>query len=208
MSDFERAADILERLRAAGTDTLDTDVLVLRHVARQRGWSGPLRGALTYDASVARPFVEELQALLPDAEVALAPHKSLLKKVWASAMSGVTGMTRVRATPRVGPTVVVQLPDREDLVAEAAAIAIDTTFAIHGRFGEAAAYVDSISFDHAEHGMADGRVGGVARAIRGEVHINANYVVASTLKGTRTTQLAGTVAQTNTFNVSGGILAS
>jgi hypothetical protein len=190
----EACVALLDALRERGLATLISNTLLLRHEARRRGWSGELRGALHFDGTAPRSFLDELQVLLPGVEVALAPHRSLFKKVWASAMSGVTGMTRVRATPTGGRALVVSLPDRDDLVAETVAIAIDTAFAIHRRFGVAATYVDSISFDHAQHGMAEGRVGGAAPQIRGEVHVNANYAVASTVGRTWTSQLEGTVA--------------
>jgi hypothetical protein len=168
---------LLDELEARGAETLRARALLLRHVARQRGYTGALRAALVRGDTAPGDLVTQVSALLPDVAVHLAPH-GRLRGVVASLVSGLADMTRLRAQPQAGgPVITAAVPDRAELNAEAVAMALDVTLAVHARFGPACAHVTTISFDHSSHGMATGRHAGEAARQLGEIHVNANFVL-------------------------------
>jgi hypothetical protein len=170
--------ELLDWCEQRGAVTLETRSLLLRHAARQRGYTGLLRGALRREEATPGDLVAQVNALLPDVTVHLAPH-GRLRGVVASLLSGLADMTRLRAESAGGlPVVTASIPERAELNAEAIAMALDITFAVHARFGSASAHVTTISFDHGSHGMATGKHAGEAARQLGVIHVNANYVLA------------------------------
>jgi len=168
---------LLDWLETRGAETLQTRALLLRHAARQRGYTGALRAALRRGEGAPPSVVEQVNALLPGVVVHEAPH-GRLRGVMASLVSGLAAVTRLRAATDGVPVITAAVPDRAELNAEAIAMAIDTTVSVHRRFGSACAHVTTISFDHGSHGMATGRHAGEAARQLGDIHVNANFVLA------------------------------
>jgi hypothetical protein len=172
---------LLDWLEGRGAETLHARSLLLRHAARQRGYTGALRAALRRRSDAPGDVVAQVNALLPDVTVELAPH-GRLRGLVASLVSGVADMTRLRAEPSAPlPVVTALVPQRAELNTEAIARAFDMTYSVHRRFGAASAHVDTISFDHASHGMAAGKTAGEAARQLGVIHLNANYALARDL---------------------------
>jgi hypothetical protein len=169
---------LLDWLEARGATTLHARALLLRHVARQRGYTGALRASLRRGEDAPGDVLAQTQALLPGCAVTVAPH-GRLRGIVASLVSGLADMTRLRADPGDGrPVVTAAVPERADVNAEAIAMALDVTLSVHARFGAASRHVDTISFDHSSHGMATGTTGGEAARQLGQIHVNADYVLA------------------------------
>jgi hypothetical protein len=190
---------------AAGVQQIDTRDLLLRFAAREAGFGGALRGPLTR-GTAANPtdLASQVEALLPDTRVRALPHRNRFLRMVADFTSGFGGMTRLLVEPTDGrPSFRVGLPERDDHVAEVVALALDTAFGVHARFGRDAKFVNAISFDHAVHGMAEGKTAGAAHHGTRFIHINASYSFVQGLESMRTdsaqvpapwTSIDGTVA--------------
>ncbi|HVV37000.1 MAG TPA: hypothetical protein VHC63_10395 [Acidimicrobiales bacterium] len=172
-------AAVLDHLVASGVTTLDSASLVLRYEARARGFTGGLRAPLALTGNARPGFLDELDALLPGTH-ALLRRQSRWRGVVADLVSGVGGMTRVEVAPDDGGAVIVAaVPQRDDLNAEAIALAVDTTMRVRARFGRAVDHVRTLSFDHSAHGMSEGKTAGAAAPMLGVIHLNANFAYAS-----------------------------
>ena len=144
----------------------------------RNGFSGDLRGVLTFCDAPDRDFLTELAVLVPDVAVTFA-KQGRLRGLMSDMVSGLSGMARLVATPTDGTApLVIALPERDELNAEVVGRAIDTTLAVHRRFGAASAHVRTLSFDHSSHGMADGKISGAAPHHRGIIHLNASLALA------------------------------
>lgn len=171
----EPCVELVGWLREHNVGVLLTRASGLRFAARGAGFGGTLRGPLVDSGASPLELLDELQALLPNTEVALL-KTSRLRNVWTSAISGVSGMQRI-SFERDGESIVAVLPANPVIDGEVLAAAVDTTFSVHARFGPASSFVRVLSFDQSSHGMAEGKVAGTAARMRGEIHLNAQSVL-------------------------------
>lgn len=154
------------------------DALV-RFEARAAGWTGGLREPLTRptgpsapDAESGDPRIAAIAALLPGIEVrrvGFGRHLLTLK------IAGGDGRTKVR----------VKMPDRDDVMPETIASAVDTTLAVKRRFGRMASGVRALAFDHGGGQFADGSVAGSAESGTGTIFLNTNLAFADDLVAQR-----------------------
>jgi hypothetical protein len=154
------------------------DALV-RFEARAAGWSGALRQPLTAprastpDAAPAGDArLAAVGALLPGADVrrvGLGRHLLTLR------ITDAGGRTKIR----------VRMPDRDDLMPEVIASAVDTTLAVKRRFGRMASGVRALAFDHGGGQFADGSVAGSAESGTGTIFLNTNLAFADDLASQR-----------------------
>ncbi len=175
--DLAQARAVVAEQAAAGATQIDSGDLLVRLAARQAGYGGPLRAPLTRGTALALgDLASQVEQLLPDTRVRALPHRNRFLRKVADFTSGFGGMTRLSIEPTDGrPSFRVGLPERDDHVAEAVALAVDTAFGVQERFGRAAQFVNAISFDHAVHGMAEGKTAGAAPRLSAFIHMNASY---------------------------------
>ena len=187
--DLAQARAVVAGHEAAGAAQIDTDDLLVRLAAREAGYGGPLRAPLTRGAGPALgDLASQVERLLPGTKVRSLPHRNRFMRKVADFTSGFGGMTRLSIEPTDGrPTFRVGLPERDDHVAEVVALAVDTAFGVQARFGRAAQFVNAISFDHAVHGMAEGKTAGAAPRLSAFIHMNASY---SFVQGLETFEVA------------------
>jgi hypothetical protein len=184
--------DALEDLVHAGPAPIVVHLWddLARHEARTIGWTGALRAPLQPPASsgsggngrgglrsdeprrrLAPPSSTEerthaVDALLPAASVTRAYRVG--RRMHTVKVKGADGRPALR----------VRMPDRDDLMPEPIAAAIDTTLAVKRRFGSAAAGVHGLSFDHGGAHYASGAVVGSAESATGTVFLSPNLACA------------------------------
>ena len=181
----DSARALVDTLADVGDTKADGPPLVFVHdalvrfEARAAGWTGGLREPLTRPGGTGAPDNENgdpriaaIAAMLPGAEVrrsGFGRHMLTLK------IAGGDGRTKVR----------VKMPDRDDVMAETIASAVDTTLAVKRRFGRMASGVRALAFDHGGGQFADGSVAGSAESGTGTIFLNTNLAFADDLVAQR-----------------------
>lgn len=192
--DSARAQSLVDDLGCAAVGCgavilrLDSANLLLRNRARLNGFEGGVRESLilriTPDAqngshveSTSSWAVSTLEALLPQSSIRAIWPSSPVRRIIQRALSG--SGARIHLVLQTPPgRFDVWVPEREDLMPEPIAMAVDTAIAIKSRFGPALRHVGLIRFDLAHHGMSKNRVAGVADTEVPSIHINAGYCCA------------------------------
>ena len=162
---------------------LDSADPLLRNQARLNGFEGGLRESLTLHISPGSQntlsvestsswAVSTLQTLLPHWSVRAIWPTSPVRRIIQRAVSGSGAQIHLVLRAPSG-RFDVWVPEREDLMPEPIAMAVDTAMEIKSRFGSALRHVDLIRFDLAHHGMSKNRVAGVANMEVPSIHINA-----------------------------------
>jgi hypothetical protein len=183
LDDAEAIVRAARELTWGRVPVLEVTDLLVRHEARRVGFTGALRKRLSIvrpaPAAVGahddlRPRWELLrdlvQELVPGVAVAGRPAGGVVRR----ATSGLAGMVDLAVRPPDGGPLVVSCPDREDIVPEAVALAIDTVAAIRSRFPIARTAVRRVSFDHSRRGLRQVKWAGLAHPNLATIHLNAS----------------------------------
>jgi hypothetical protein len=157
---------------------------LVRFEARRAGWTGSLRAVLQPglppdQAPSDDIIVSEIGALLPS--VAVSHGFRLNRRIQTLNVTNENGRRLLR----------LRLADREDLMPELVAAAIDTTLAIKRRFGRAAAGVLALSFDHGGPRFTSGAIAGEAGTATGTIFLNPNLTFADEMVEQRRRAAAG-----------------
>ena len=185
------AGALVDALAAVGDTRADGPPLVFVHdalvrfEARTAGWAGGLREPLTRPTSASAPAatgppqasaddarIAVIAAMLPGTEVRRAGFG---RRVLTLRITDGGGRTKIR----------VKLPDRDDVMPETIASAVDTTLAVKRRFGRMASGVRALAFDHGGGQFADGSVAGSAESGTGTIFLNTNLAFADDLVAQR-----------------------
>jgi hypothetical protein len=181
----ERARALVAALGTIGETRADGPPLVFVHdelvrfEARAAGWAGGLREPLTRPDPAIRPAptaedprVAAVGALLPGADVRRVGFSRHMLTLKVTAAGG-------------GPKVRVRMPDRDDVMPEAIASAVDTTLAVKRRFGRMASGMRAMAFDHGGGQFANGKVAGSAESGTGTIFLNTNLAFADVVVAQR-----------------------
>jgi hypothetical protein len=179
------AGELVAAVAGVGETKADGPPLVfvsdelVRFVARDAGWTGGLREPLVRPSGSdprllphapvrhdADPRVRAIAALLPGADVRRAGTG--FGRHFTIKVTGADGRTKIR----------VRMPDRDDVMPEVIASAVDTTLAVKRRFGRMASGVRALAFDHGGGKFADGSVSGSAEGGTGTIFLNSNLAFA------------------------------
>jgi hypothetical protein len=148
-----------------------------RTEARLAGWTGPLRAPLTPPGPTWAGAVgvdsrfTVVQDLLPGVDVA---RRGFGRKVMS-----------LRAVAADGLRMRLKAPDRDDLMPEVLAAAVDTAFAIRRRFGRMAAAVNTIAIDDGAGGMDDHLTAGSTQGGSGTIYLETSLAFADALSADR-----------------------
>lgn len=160
--------------------------LRLRYLARAAGFEGPLRGDLRLDLRTSPPapvagdgivrLVADLEALLPEVELATRRPPGIVRAVLRSAASGVSGTIHLTARLSSQDRVLqLAVPVTADVLPESLALAVDTALALRRRFRPLLDPV-RVFFDEGAHGMRVGTIAGLAAPSVRDVHLNSAYL--------------------------------
>jgi hypothetical protein len=176
------------RLNPGPGAALDVTDLLVRHEARRAGFTGALRERL----SIARPapaaagddprprwevLGDVVHHLVPGVTIGARPAGGFVRR----ATSGLAGMVDLAVTLPDGGSLLVSCPDRDDIVPETLALAIDTVAAIRTRYATARTAVRRVSFDHAYRGFRRIKWAGRAHPNLAAIHVNASLAFAEGL---------------------------
>jgi hypothetical protein len=149
-----------------------------RTEARLAGWTGPLRaplrppGAMRPRAADADPRLTAVQELLPGIDVA---RRGFGRKVLNLRAVAADGGLRMR----------LKAPDRNDLMSEVVAAALDTAFAIRRRYGRMTAGVHTITIDDGAGGFDDHATAGSTQGGSGTIYLETSLAFADALSADR-----------------------
>jgi hypothetical protein len=172
------ARDLLEALARGGVHDLDVGDQLVRYEARMAGWTGELRGPLSMGGTDQRraagddPRVTAVDELLPGVDVRRRGFRPRVLVVRASSADR-------------GPRVRVKLPDRDDVVPELVAAAIDTALAIRRRFGRMASGVHTIAIDDGAGTYDDHTTAGSAQSGTGTFFLDTSLAFADAIAAQR-----------------------
>jgi hypothetical protein len=173
----DAARELVRALQAAGLGPLAVASDLVRAEARVAGWTGELRGPLRPPtglphgaearAAAAEPSVGAVGALLPG--VVVARH----------------GFGRrhfsIRATAADGLRMKVKAPDRDDLVPELIAAALDTALAVKRRFGRMASGVHTVAIDDGAGSLDDHSTAGSTQSGSGTMYLDTSLAFADAI---------------------------
>lgn len=182
----ELVETLVERARAAGVRDLhlQSTSLLLRYQARAVGFTGSLRQPLVRSVGAAPgATTNSLVEALRGWGLAVEPTRpSGPLRQWSRKLAGGVGASlEVSVSWAAGRSFTISVPDRADLMPEAVGCCADTAGAVLRRFQRYANAVHYIYFDRSERGLVTGKLGGLANATTGEIHLNVGLVAADEL---------------------------
>jgi hypothetical protein len=181
--DVEAVNDLLAALQERGMTTLVAWDPLLRHVARQAGFGGDLRGDLRAGTGTgtgtSATLADGLAELVDGVRVVARPVGGGFKALIRSAVSGLPAAAEFDVTDvETGRTLRVLLPTREDLMIEGVACAVDTAERVTRRFGKAMPPLRVLSIDHSSSGLRDHRHAGESSGSAAQISLSASLVCA------------------------------
>ncbi len=175
--DRELARELVTALAPIDRPVALSDELT-RTEARLAGWTGRLRAPLRppgpsrAGAVGADARLTVVQDLLPGVDVT---RRAFGRKVMNLRAVAAAGGFRMR----------LKAPDRDDLMPEVVAAALDTAFAIRRRFGRMAAGVNTITIDDGAGGMDDHLTAGSTQGGSGTIYLETSLAFADALSADR-----------------------
>jgi hypothetical protein len=149
-----------------------------RYEARSAGWTGPLRQPLVRPGPTrarkagADPRVTAVDDLLPGVTVV---HKGFGRHDLTLRANDLERGLRMR----------VKVPDRDDLMPEVVAAALDTAFAIRRRFPRMASGVQTITIDDGAGGFDDHSRAGSTQGGSGTIYLETSLAFADAMSAQR-----------------------
>jgi len=179
----EAARDLVQALATAGLGPIDVADGLVRFEARTAGWTGALRAPLrppvrgTPTKLGADPRITAVAKLLPGVQVR---RHGFGRRVLA-----------LRATAADGLRMKVKAPDRDDLVPELVAGAVDVALAIRRRFGRMASGVHTIVIDDGAGTYDDHSTAGSAQSGSGTFFLDTSLAFADAMAAQRQRMAGG-----------------
>ena len=172
----DAARAVVEALGAAGLGPVDVTDDLVRFEARAAGWTGALRGPLRPPETGATPGAAAdpataIGVLLPGIDVR---RRGFGRRALA-----------LRSTAPDGLRMKVKVSDREDLVPELVASALETALAIRRRFGRMASGVHTIVIDEGAGSYDDHSTAGATQSGSGTFYLDTSLAFADSIVAQR-----------------------